>query len=374
MLAGYAYAARLSGLWHKVIEALSSRDRLLAPHADNHSEHSDAELLLLEARWRVDDDYERLLRDATRCTLDETALSYHRIKAGVLGLIFADNCCDAATASAIHNTLTAIPEAILSPRGVTSQRVADLIYHSSYGELSQAVTVAHHLTELAHQSQQGSERIQYLSWASIPLRRSGMFAEATALVREALDIAERRQFASAASSAADTLATIMLEQNKLDAASQWYERATFWVKAQEGTMSPRSISMLGAKLALFSGELEAAKHLMIHSLGALLADGSVRRRNEGLALLLRYELAAQVEPLSGVAVEALLVGHLRARQHGGQDYPTSTLVLGLKHLNRIEDARALLVAYVERHRREITPLPEELSALFRTRPIPEHDR
>jgi len=93
-------------------------------------------------------------------------------------------------------------------------------------------------------------------------------------------------------------------------------------------------------------------------------DQNVRRRNEALAVYLDVALARDTDCVNEAALAALTEGHVQARGHGGQDYPTWVLSRCLLSVQEEARARLFLQEYVGVHRRETSPLPSYLGSLL----------
>ncbi|HEY0969475.1 MAG TPA: AAA family ATPase [Gemmatimonadales bacterium] len=361
MLGGEADANRLAGRWLRVLTSLQTMRGLRTGYQpSNDQPHVD--LLETEARWKSGHDITELLTVAEALASEPTALPHHRFRAGEFALIFADNLCDADRARAIYQTLSPHIEAG-APSSDALQCV--MIYHASYGVMDRAVEIALWLTRDDPTSVGEAEWIRRASRASIPLRRANHYEEACARVRSSFALAERLQLASAAASSADILATMMLEQDNLDLATKWHERAQYWAERQEGGAVSASIDYLAAKIALYRGDISLAERILTVPPALLLENPSIRMRNEVMSLYLHLAMQSSDEAPSPVLVSGLSAGFRQAMRLGGQDYPCAVLVSALIRMGQADDAVQLLDEYTTDTRRERGRLPSVLADLCR---------
>ncbi len=348
MLGALANAHQLAGKWEKVLATLQAHKdvQLDLPYDDC----TDLSLLELEALWRTDGDMRDLLRASSYFATEPSFLLRRRARAAVLGLIFADNLCDATAAFELYSAVMEMKPVAHDTVTDGHRRVARLIYHSSYGNLDEAIALARHFVRTILPATDVAEWIRDISRAALPLRRGGHFNEASSALREALDLAEQRQYASAAASCADILASIALEQRRLDAAERWYHRALHWVQVQEGNTAVGSVSMFGAKLGLLVGEGLLAPRFS-PNIDSVLADRSARRRSESLALVAATSLRYAI-PLEQRVVDGLRDTFAITQRHGGQDFSADVLDNCLRRMGDSVEADRMIQEYVSRYRRE----------------------
>lgn len=349
MLEALSRASQLAGKWGKVLAVLQAHSEV--EHTRLDDECTDLSLMKLEALWRTGHDIRGLLTEATAYTLEPSILLRYRARAAVLGLIFADNICDTHAVQLLYDAVMEMQPVAHDTTTGGHKRIASLIYHSSYGTLDEAVAIARHIVRMTSPEPEVSEWIRSISRASIPLRRAGHFTEAASAIREALELAEQRRYASAAASAADILATISIEQRRLSSATRWYQRALHWSQIQEGSAAVGSVGMLATKLSILQTAQQPSAPLSMPSLEDLLCDHHVRRRSESLALYLAQALQRS-HPLDHRAVWGLLETLKLTSSHGGQDFPVEVVEKSLRRIGHPVEAEALLEQYVHHHRRE----------------------
>ncbi|MHB1329703.1 MAG: hypothetical protein ACYC2K_16005, partial [Gemmatimonadales bacterium] len=349
MLEALSSASQLAGKWGKVLEVLQAHSEV--EHTRLDDECTDLSLMKLEALWRTGHDIRGLLTEATSYALEPSLLLRLRARAAVLGLIFADNICDKATAELLYHAVMDMQPVAHDTATDGHKRIASLIYHSSYGTLNEAVIIARHIVRVTSPSPNVAEWIRSISRASIPLRRAGHFNEAASAIREALELAEKHRYASAAASTADILATISIEQRRLGSATRWYHRALHWSLIQEGSAAVGSVGMLAAKISILQPAQQASPPLSMPHLENLLSDHNVRRRSESLALYLAHALQRPL-PLEHRAVWGLLETLKLTSSHGGQDFPVEVAEKCLRRIGHSVEAEELVKQYVHHHRRE----------------------
>lgn len=352
MLELLAQAAQLSGKWKKTLEAIAGHD--LVEKGPVHDECTDLTLLSLEARWRTGVDIRSLLDEAKAYAFEPSTLLRHRARAAVLAMTFADNLCEEDTARSLHELFQDVYPVSHDVHTHSHRQIVNLIYHASYGSLPEAVAIARHIVRATSPTTDAAEWVRNVSRASIPLRRAGDFSEAASAIREALYVAEKYRYASAATSATDILATIAIEQGRLDTAHRWYDRALYWMRQQEGSSAISSIGLLGVKLSLLSARELTLPEWQAPTLETIMQETNVRHRAESLSLLLARQLVYN-DALDPGAVSALRDVLVQTRRHGGQDFPTEVLATCLYRMDQRDTAVTELSRYVSSDRRERYP-------------------
>jgi hypothetical protein len=360
MLRAAARAGAISGRWSRVTAAIAARNAIAG--ANGSSGHDEVELLEIEALWRTGQDPAPLLRRAISAMQSPGESIRYRLAMGVVALILADNLCDAAAADTAIETLKKVP---FKPQDADLRdqvRVAHIIYHSSYGDLSVATATARELLSDPSADPGVSTRLGHIIRASVPLRRHGDWEEVVPLLCDGFEVAERHGLVSAACSIADILATTYFAMEDRRSAHAWYGRARALSQEQEGVAAIQSVALLGARLALADGDVAAAKHLLPASFDDAVRDPNLRRRNEALALQLEIALL-EFDPVRANRVAAALMpSYLTARPHGGQDYPTAVLVRYLQQARSASAAAKLLREYLGVYRRDECSVPSYLLA------------
>lgn len=274
-----------------------------------------------EAEWSLRGDVEatllrlRTLRDSHHLTPDERATAH------TLGLVVADNACNADLCSDFYHALARMQErAVAEPPHDT---VPEIIFHCSYGDLDKSVEAARRLfhEERAHLHVRFRRRI---AACVIPLWRSGLVREALEVSEHFYDAAEHRQIGTSAMYAAGFMSSIAFDLGDFDKACAWYARAREWSRFEADTYMNEGLQLLGVNCLLAVGDISGASALGLRPHTSWLTDSFVRRRCERIAAWLNLCLATQA-CCDETLIESLQAAFASARKFGGQDKAATAL-------------------------------------------------
>jgi DNA-binding SARP family transcriptional activator/tetratricopeptide (TPR) repeat protein len=336
-------ALSLAGRWREARTVCETYWR------DVEHAHDELENLFLQARWSLDEPLGPLLEAAISCLTATEATTHHRTVAAYRALVFADNICDRNSAQSIWDGMRRLPN-VSSRVDIAPRLRAEIIYHTSYGDLDTAVSVSNELVEVERSSGDAHTLATALRTASLPHRRAGLTRQAIDLLTESLELSELYHLSTSAASSLDYLASVCLECGNFMEADSYLERLSGYVAEMQDPLLLESIFRLSLKRRLLHGdcvsETEVAKLRPHHDSG--------RREVEGIAI------SAMASVLRGEVPDSerfrqLITSHKKTRSHGGQDVVTNFLVCALSFADAGE-ANTLLNDYVTKHRRERFPL------------------
>jgi DNA-binding SARP family transcriptional activator/tetratricopeptide (TPR) repeat protein len=351
-------ALRVGGRWRRLTEVIPDTRRLREQASQWHAVHDEEELTLLEAEWRAFGQPAGLLEHSKECLAARDASADHRLRAASLGLIIADAMCSAADARDIYTK--AGPLLASSDVDELARLQVELIYHTAYGDLDIATSVAERAIVLERKVGDPAALARALRFAAYPFRRCGLHDVAIRSLEEALHLAEKYRLGSAALPAINGIVSSLIETGDLIAANKWYARAMDWVGSAEDTAATLSIKVLGAQLALAGGRVAEAAAIYGEGLAEVNADPMMRRSSHTISVHLRIQLA-QGKPRPTVSdIDTLQRLHTSAWAFGGQDYPAMALFSALTAVGQGPRALAILQQYATKHRRERWPLPTEM--------------
>ncbi|MHB1223500.1 MAG: ATP-binding protein [Gemmatimonadaceae bacterium] len=359
MLLHLVSSLRSAGHWQHLRDILPAIQQLRRQLQPWETSHNDEEIVLLEARWRTDDPLPLLLDAAESCGRARNAPLNHRLSATGLALVFADNLCDANAAERLFRMSEEMtmhhssdPASLLRIR---------MIYHNAYGRVDAAIEAAEALIELMRVRGDAIALASALRNSTTPFRTAGLIDQAFAAAIEAYEVATQRQMASGAANAADILATLNLAVSDISHAEQWYNQARYWAGRTEEAAADISISRVGARIALLSGDGPSAQALAGLRRQALAQDQVSRRRTEGYAIFTACGLSLGRLDGAPELLEEFETALRTTMRYGGQDFAADTLLRAYLSLGDEASAAGLVRRYRAARRESWSP-PEWLEA------------
>ena len=321
--------------------------------------HCAEEFMLLEAQWKLSVDLRLLLTQSMRCVDDVAASAEHRLEAAGWAMVFTDNLCEPAIAASLYKQARQLRSHGNS--NLLSSRRVELIYHTSYGSLDEAVTLARRAMEAEKGSSDLSRRMHALRNGSVTLRQAGFVMEATTALQAAFDLAERHGIPASAYSAADMLCALHLDEGDYARARRWYDSAQGWIdRVQSPEHALCNSAREGARLAIHDGHFDEALTLIDYALRNPQTLGLPRMTAYHMALRLLVQCQTGT-PDAGLLAQ-LEESHFRMRAAGYQDLIVAAIVAATARLGDIPKAMITLEVYTSQHRRERSALSAELQA------------
>ena len=352
------------GIRHGDVAAATHADLPADLHAatcaDTHPEpHDDVELAVLEARWETDRQLPAVLARALLCVRSPDAPLGHRIRAGTWALILAHNAPDAEVAGDVYRMLDRIADgAVISE---IDRVTVDLIYHTAFGNLARGAHAGSRLVAATRRAGDVGSLSRVLRLASVPLLYLGRFAEVRGLLRESLEILERRHLRWGMFTTTAAIVRSYFEEGDLISANRWYDRLRRLMDPSDDLASTCPAHLLGAKLALIEHRDDAPEVLQFPPLSQWETIASARTHSIAIGVwtlrTLRRGPAADHAPL----VDRLARVFERAKCSGNQDFPAYALYEAVRATGDESRAAMILRRYVERERRERAPLPPFLA-------------
>jgi hypothetical protein len=362
VLGELADALRLAGQWERVLPVVDSIRRLREQRSPGAEWHDEIELLEYEARWRVGGDMYPELRRLFVCVDSLQASASHKVRAATQALMLADNLCEVAAAHSVY--AAARPFADHFEVDSVSRLHLDLVYHSAFGSLAVAATIARKLISEARQNDSPARRVQLLQHASIALRGAGEFAEAASVLSEAYATAERYALAGAAVSVANSAAWTQMLSGCYRIANWWCERARTWLAGLQDQTAITNVRVTETYLHLIDGDLARAAECLHESSAALRQISATRPIAEEKALRLIIVLRRGERVPTTEELSELRRLHEASRHAAALDLVAFALSLGLTSVGRCGEATELLTEYLTKHRRELYPPPTHIRCLF----------
>jgi tetratricopeptide (TPR) repeat protein len=351
-------ALGMAGQWHRLTERLGDYRRVQEGLDPVAIPHDNFEFLEMEAMLRTRCDLSQLLARATSCVESRNASAEHRLRALVLGLMFADNLFDAGSAARLFAYLDTIDS---SGPSLEAHRIhAELIYHSTFGDIDAALRCTDKWLSQERGSGDPARICRALRNAAIPYRIGGLLDKAFACLVESFELASRHQMYSHAANTGDVLATLNLHCGDIDNAKRWCDTALAWARKTEENAVQVSIDRVKARISLFEGDFARARDLLRAHPDQGGDDTILRRSVDGLAADVLLAAAENAHEKVLTAVPKLLTLFEKAQRYYGQDFNASAVATGLHYLGQRADADRLLRRYTLYSRRERAPLSAEL--------------
>ena len=352
------HALHLAGEWDELETVILETNRLLRQEGSGESQHTDLELLLFQARWRISPDNGDLLRSAIRCVKSTAASMSHRIRAGTWAIMLADNLCDTKSADTVHVTLRELAhgDAVREVDKV----YFEMVYHCAFGDPRQAAISATRLVEISEQCTNIAERVKYLTHAAASFRCDDQAARAIEVASKAVAISEKAGMKSHVASTANQIAATYLTLDDLGAAKAWHSRATAFLDSKLDSPTRSSLLSTGAEIALKEGRLNDASKLIDEGEAALGAGRCLRSMARLAAFRWHVRLLKAEEKPTDPVLTELRKLHVRTRDATQQDLFAAVLAQLYQWRGRSAEGVELLKQYLENHRRVRGPLSAEM--------------
>jgi DNA-binding SARP family transcriptional activator/tetratricopeptide (TPR) repeat protein len=348
------------GAWKKIRASIGRAMAADAQATLSSMEHSELELVDVEATMLADMDLWGTIQRSAACVDDRTASVLHRATAARIGARAASNLALAERlmffadrAERITATDDAVRSQVLGVQTIAQTQIGNLATGLAAAE--EALAIERRLNTM-----RGTARA--LRYITVPLRISGRLDDAIDSAVESYEVAARNRIAEDAVLGADMAASAHFDIGNLDAALKWLDRANPWAKRVEADYVRHTLTATRAMIALEHGDLDAVRALV--DLGASAAGKSpiIIHRLYDLSLAVRYALAkGDYETLQAcIAPLMAAVWHVRAFRR--QDYFVTTAVFAVAALESRDAATAWLARYADAHRDEGTHPWRELVA------------
>ncbi len=353
---GLIVCLREAQMWHRMLCVASET---ASENADGHPiehEHDDTELAVLEAKWYATGQGDELLRKLMRCVRSVKASPLHRAQAGVLAQSLAFNLPDSQAATEAHLVVKQLVGG--GDELLQHQLTAEILYHSIFGDLEAGVAAGRALVTLGRRSNNVTELIRALKYASAPLVYLGDLTSARLLQAEERAIATECGLVGAAVTATEGLFKSYFQEGNFEAAKDWI------AACQEVSAPPDGETRIGryhatqAQIGLLEDRPsdEALKDFRDYAGWADLS--CFRFRSAAYAILATSQLAAGEEFHHRQEFETAF---RHASRTGRQDFAAYAMWALRDRSGESEKAIKLLQHYVEFERRERSPLPKFLA-------------
>ncbi len=356
-------ALYLADYWEKLPSTIELLGRLREQGNHPSDLHTEDELLGLEAEWRMSANIQELFTRLMGC-VESRSSREHRVRAGTLALMLADNLCSVDAANGLY---TAIRPHVDAPDvQVATRTYFNMIYSSSFGDAQIAPGYARELLTHARSNGNAATLSRNLRHASIAFEVAGLSSEAESAAVEAFAIAERLGLENAATGAIASLVGLYSRLGQISDAEEWHRRAMSHRAPFSGAINHSNLIGFKVKLAIESGFFEEAEYLIDLANRNLRPGASLRHRAEIAAQRLHLALCRDVSAPSQSEVAELLAMHYSARSFNWHDYVALVLFEALIRRGEIIKSAELAVDYITTYRRGLSPILPELARCLGT--------
>jgi tetratricopeptide (TPR) repeat protein len=351
------HALHLAGHWEELLSVLQFAARIRRECTSVTVEHTEEELLEVEARWRIGCDLGSLYKRVLCCVSSSAASTGHRVQAAALALMFADNLCRRDEISLLFPQISPLLEESEIDEPIRQRLL--MVYHCIFGELAQAMLAAEALVEL-ERKRAVPDLCRALRHAGLVARTNGLMREAVAFTVESFERAQRTHLRRESAYSAFALVDIALHLGHYNEAASWLEKARSSCDQPPAPPQAFDLYVFDAELALAAGRFETAARSLEKAQHAVSPNWNMRFNAAITALRCKLRLLRDGE-LSDDEMATLLDLHFRTRDWSRQDRVAVVAYRGLVSRGAESQARDLLTEYLKRHRREHSPLSRELA-------------
>ncbi len=338
-----------NGEWIAIIEAGKERGQFEGrdPLA---TEHTDAEFYLLQARWHLAQDQIELSSEALRCATSRQAPSEHRLGAAMWALVLADNACEPKIARAARHSVQSI---LTMPNVDSALRTHfEMLYHTSFGDLSTAHDHARSLCTLARGLDDPARKSRYLTHAAATLRFVGALNAAHSAATEALVCAEKNGLRRQAAAATNQTLQLCIAQGSLTQARELAEQTLTLLHGSTDPVAFSSVLSNCAEVAILDSREQDAEDFLKKCEQCLTGQRWVRAEARVTSLRWNLRLMDSGAVTSRTEISRLRRLYRQTRNSGGQDRLAVVVCRLLSRAGRKEEGRQLIDEYFARYRRE----------------------
>ena len=362
--------ADVSGERHLRARGIEVRIRLLQeePYRSRPStlkELRELKVSHLANRLHEVDDLEPLLGQLRDILIDDDQEADQRIRAAVTLLISADLMYDRELAEFTWEACSPLL-ASLEPSNTHVLRV-QLIFHTVFGHVAEAISIARRLLNCSNDSYQPESVAWSHRYALFALHSLGCSSDFHAPAKTIYQQLRTRKVYSACVYVANLIAERLVQEGDLEAAIDWMSLVAGdldRVHPTAGGVTQGYYSTL-ASLASSCGRLQLAAKALKAVRGRLPLIHTRRLRSVDAALWMRQNLLEGSGQPSGKAIEALERAHELGGTLGRQDSLVEALWLAYRRRGELARSSALLREYLTATRRE--PSLPEWSLRYSTR-------
>jgi DNA-binding SARP family transcriptional activator len=350
-------ALYLADFWEKLPSTIELLCRLREQGNHPCEVHTEDELLGLEAEWRLGGNIQALFTRLVSC-IDSRASVEHRVRAGMLALMLADNLCSRDAAEVVHSSIR--PHVDSPDVHAATRTYFNMIYACSFGDATSAPAFARDLIAHARANGNAATLSRTLRHASIAFEVAGLIRDAETAAIEAFSIAEKLGLENAATGAIASLVGLYSRLGQVADAEDWHRRAMHHRAPFSGAINQSNLIGFEVRRALQCGWYDDAEFLIDLANYNLAPGASLRHRAEIAAQRIQLTMLRDNQDPDESDVEALLTMHYAARCFNWHDYVALVLFEALARQGQRTKGADLASEYVGEYRRGLSPLLPQL--------------
>lgn len=333
------------GAWKKIRATIGRAIAAESQATLSSMEHSELELVDVEATMLAEMDLWGTIRRSTACVDDRTASVLHRATAARIGARAASNL-------ALAERLTSFAERAQRLTATDDEVRAQVlgvqtVFHTDLGSLDHAVAVSQEALEIERRTANLRGVARALRYCVIPLREQGELDEAVLQAIESYEVAARNRVAEDAALGADLVASVHFDAGNITQVKAWLNRAVPWAKRVEADYIQTSRRVMFAMVALEEGNLAAAAEFIDGSAEPAAKDPIIRHRLFRLALFVRLAVAREDLRAISAALPPLVAALEHSKPFRRQSYFLYAALLGMELTTSHDAAVAYYRSYAE---------------------------
>jgi hypothetical protein len=353
---GLISCLRDAGMWQKMLCVAAGATGGSSNYEAVGSQHDDAELAILEARWYGSVQSGELLPRLLNCAHAIKAPTPHRAEAGVLALVLAHNLPSRTIANEAYAIVVGL--AGYSDDLVRQQLTAELVYQTAFGDLHAGVEAGRELIGVTRGKKSVTGLIRALRGAAVPLLYGGDFSKARLLLLEARDLALECGLAGATLTATEMLAKSYFQEGNYAAAKDWIASSQNISVGPEGRDVLSKFHAAQAQIALLENRSNDDAIQAFSDYTSWADVPLFRFRSTAYAIVAASRVASGEEFHQLREFENAFNQSCRS---GGQDFAAYALFMLQSHAGERAAAINQLRHYVQVQRRERSVLPNFLA-------------
>jgi DNA-binding SARP family transcriptional activator/tetratricopeptide (TPR) repeat protein len=349
---------RAAGQW-KDVRVLADEIEKVPAEAVRREQHSHLELIAVEARWSTSLNRESI-SPLTRCVKDAAASVRHRIDAALLLVRMAHELGEVDLA---RGAFTAIESLLGADSLEYADRLLPLIYHTSFGDRSEALRLARHLRSDLNRFESVGDQIRAANNVAMALWLMGATGECIALCQEYYDRTGQLGLIGQQAVLCSVATAMYANEESFDAALEWHRRVELDPESPLSSLVLRNHFMNDIEFALWTRDTMRVQ-ARVNQLAKTGIGETVRGKGFLLGAEVRLQqLDAQFD-CDDSTIQELFVLYNANKCLLSADGVTVALGEALRRRGRIGELRALLEEYLNDARRELSPVPPSLQKLW----------
>jgi tetratricopeptide (TPR) repeat protein len=325
------------------------------------------ELLAVHATLCVAADPADAVERLRRYVRDEALTIAERMRSCKFLVAASEVLLSPALAHEAYAIAASLPE---NQSAATDKVILELIYHASFGDVQYAIDPSKRLILIAEEAKTASSKCQMLVYAAGGLLRAGQLSEGCTALENAYTVALAAGLSTGQQRAANLLACVLRETDRIDEARAWYARSLFAFDRLGGRETACDFYSNCIQFAIADGDYDAATEWLRRAF-----EEAPRARIGGTglvfsALQLRVKQLSESYDCPDAELDELLEAHLRHRGLHHHDEILEAIWHALARKGRVAAGTALVHEYFAKYRRHKLPVVPGLQRILNQVAVP----